>query len=249
MSGVMLNWWGGKILRDVFSEKESKICAQCKKNIQGSLSAGLIFALFKNGHCRSCSQFVLWKFPLFGVLGAILALVAWQSIATLATPTPYHIPARIIVYGLLMSGLLLATRTDLQAMVIPQFVLIGLTPVALISASMGLLPVTFATSLLGGACGYGIFWMLSFVTKKVLGKEGMGLGDIELLGVLGLFTGPVGVWAIMLTSSLLGSLSALVYLVVTKQGRDTRMPFGPFLVLGFVVYILCAEQFAYFLLG
>jgi leader peptidase (prepilin peptidase)/N-methyltransferase len=163
--------------------------------------------------------------------------------------TPYHVVAQVIVYGLLMSGLFVATRTDFQAMVIPQVVLVGLVPVALIASGMGVLTISFTTSICGGALGYGSLWSLGKLCKLILKKEGLGVGDMELLGVLGLFTGPIGVWAIMLMSSLFGVLGALVYLLATGQGRNTRVPFGPFLAVATVVYLYAPAWFAQFLVG
>lgn len=247
--GALLNWWAGCVLADAFPQKRSYFYVQRTKFMRGRSMVRVVFDLFMSGKFGSFAHSVLWKFPLFEGAAAGLAVMMWQVLSILPEPTPYHFVARIVVYGLLLSGLFVATRTDLQEMVIPQMVLIGLVPVALIGASMGLLTVPLLTSLMGGVIGYGSLWLLGKLSHLILKKDGIGIGDIELLGVLGLFVGPIGVWAIVLTSSLLGTVGALLYLIITRQGRNTRIPFGPFLALSAVAYLYAPAWYVMFLLG
>jgi leader peptidase (prepilin peptidase)/N-methyltransferase len=78
----------------------------------------------------------------------------------------------------------------------------------------------------------------------------MGEGDRELLAFIGAFTGICGAWVSLMIGSIAGSIVGIVYLYATGQGKNTRIPFGPFLAGGAIVYVLCQESIVnYFCTG
>jgi len=103
--------------------------------------------------------------------------------------------------------------------------------------------VTFTQSCIGAGVGYGILWLIGTVFKKTTGKEGIGEGDFELLAMIGSFLGPIGVWASVMVGSIGGLVVALIYLLITKKGRGTKIPFGPFLALGAILYFFYGNLF------
>jgi leader peptidase (prepilin peptidase)/N-methyltransferase len=89
-------------------------------------------------------------------------------------------------------------------------------------------------SLTGQAVGAGGLYLLAWIYERFSGREGMGLGDVKMLGMIGAFLGPAGVVVTVLLASLAGSLVG-VFLIVWRGGdRQTRLPFGVFLSLGAV---------------
>lgn len=78
----------------------------------------------------------------------------------------------------------------------------------------------------------------------IKGKHGIGQGDLDLLAFIGSFTGLLGLWATVLIGSISGSIIGLVYLVVTgKSGSSARIPFGPFLSFGAIIFVLFQDFF------
>jgi leader peptidase (prepilin peptidase)/N-methyltransferase len=77
--------------------------------------------------------------------------------------------------------------------------------------------------------GYGSLWSVYWLFKLVTGKEGMGYGDFKLLAALGAWFGWQAVPLMILLSSFVGAALGIAILIAQRQGRDTPMPFGPYL--------------------
>jgi leader peptidase (prepilin peptidase)/N-methyltransferase len=67
----------------------------------------------------------------------------------------------------------------------------------------------------------------------------MGLGDVELLSFIGAFIGPIGAWIALMVGSLLGTIGGTIHWAMTKS---RKIPFGPFLAFGAIVYVLFQQQ-------
>jgi prepilin signal peptidase PulO-like enzyme (type II secretory pathway) len=72
----------------------------------------------------------------------------------------------------------------------------------------------------------------------LISRGGMGMGDAKLLALIGAFLGWIAVLYVLFWASVLGSIGGILYLYVTKQGRNTRIPFGPSLAAAAVGYLL-----------
>lgn len=224
-------------------------CPHCRQVIAWYDLIPVLSYVSLRGKCRSCQDFISPLYPVIELLAAGAGVLIWTDSLMHTFPTPYYAAARAICYFFLFSGLIIATRTDLQAMVIPRLVITCLIPIGILGAALSVLSISLPMSIMGGILGYVSLWSLSKAFRLATGKDGIGEGDMELLGVLGIYFGPIGIWAILLTSSCIGSISALVYLVGTGQGRNTRIPFGPFLSMAAFVYLYGQHWFARFLMG
>ena len=80
-----------------------------------------------------------------------------------------------------------------------------------------------SSAVIGAMLGYGILWSVYWLFKWVTGKEGMGYGDFKLLGALGAWFGWEAVPVMILLSSLVGAIIGIAILLITRQGRDTRI--------------------------
>ena len=86
-----------------------------------------------------------------------------------------------------------------------------------------------SSAVLGAILGYGSLWSVYWLFKLATGKEGMGYGDFKLLAALGAWFGWHAVPLMILLSSFVGAALGIAILVAKQQGRDTPMPFGPYL--------------------
>ncbi len=102
----------------------------------------------------------------------------------------------------------------------------------------------FVYSLIGGLIPAGLLFLLAFFYKK-----GMGMGDVKLVAMVGVFAGYInGLMGIFL-GALIGSIIFLPLLIVDKIDRKTRIPFGPLISLGTVIMILYGNKLINWYLG
>lgn len=241
MWGSFLNMAAYRLLHDESFLIARSFCPHCKKTIAWYDLVPVASFLLLQGQCRQCHEPILWLYPFIELMSGVVAVVLWQDYLHALSPTSYYAVARLGCYSILFSGLLIMTRTDFEALVFPRSVLFALIPVGIAGSALGIFPVTLQGSLIGGVIGFGALWLMGALFWYLFGKEGIGEGDRELLGVLGLFFGPLGIWSIMLIGSLVGATAGICYLFLTGQDRDTRIPFGPFLALGALGYVYAGD--------
>jgi leader peptidase (prepilin peptidase)/N-methyltransferase len=96
-----------------------------------------------------------------------------------------------------------------------------------------------------GAVGGGAFLLLvGTVFEKVTGREGMGGGDVKLLAMIGAWMGWKALPFIILISSFTGAVIGGLSLVANRQGMRSRIPFGPFLALGALLFLFFGDEIA-----
>jgi leader peptidase (prepilin peptidase)/N-methyltransferase len=135
--------------------------------------------------------------------------------------------------------LIVSIRTDLETLLISRLVTLFLIPVAFFCAYKGFLPLTLIESVRGAAFGYAILAAVSLLYYLFTQKVGMGQGDIDLLAFIGAFVGIQGAWITLLIGSLVGSIAGSLHLYMTG---NRKVPFGPFLSLGAMAYVLLKPQ-------
>ncbi len=203
-------------------------CPHCETQIRSFDNVPVFSWLLLRGRCRDCSEPIPARYPLVelgtGVLLAAVALTA-TDLSTL-------------LLGLALVLLLVPiTLIDLDHRIIPnRLTAIGaLTAPALVLATD---PAALPEHLISGLAAGG------FLLAAALARPGgMGMGDVKLAGVLGLFLGRT-VAPAMLVALLAGTLvgAAIIARKGAADGRKTAIPFGPFLALGGLAGILAGEQ-------
>jgi len=149
-------------------------------------------------------------------------------------------------FFLFFTALIIACATDLFGMVIPQFVTVWLMPVGVILSYYQVTYVGWQKSMLGVLLGYGGIWIVAKGYQFFTKREGIGLGDAELLGMIGAFLGPVGAWFALMIASFIGAIGGGGYLFLSGKSRLTRMPFGPFIAFGATIYFFLRENLLQF---
>lgn len=89
--------------------------------------------------------------------------------------------------------------------------------------------------------GAALLWGLLFLIARLVHPPSIGMGDVKLAVVLGLYTGFLGwvtVAAAVLVSFILAGLVAIALLIAGRADRRTRIPFGPFLLIGTSVALI-----------
>lgn len=193
----------------------------------------LLGHLWLGGRCRACRERISLRYPGVEFTSGALYVLLWLKLGwSLAC----------VVSALLSSTLLVVALIDLEHQIIPNRITYpGM--VAGLGLSAWALPMTplLGSSLLAallGLLGGGTFLFV----VALLSKGGMGGGDIKLSAMIGAFLGWRGALVTILVAALTGALVGLALLLLGKQGRKDKVPFGPFLALGAMVFMLCGED-------
>ena len=163
----------------------------------------------------------------------------------------------LIKYLILTPMLLAAMVIDYRLQIIPNRLSLTMFEVGLVFTFIyGLSNVAISINmLLGMLAGGGIFLGITLLGGLVYGKEAMGLGDVKLMGALGLFFGLSNIVIVALVSFLIGAFLSIILLATKVKKMDEYIPFGPFIVIAafimiFVPYeVLTNILFNFFTLG
>jgi leader peptidase (prepilin peptidase)/N-methyltransferase len=202
-------------------------CPGCDTPIKPYDNVPVLSWLLLRGRCRTCGIRIAWRYPLVELGTALLLALTVIVIG----------PDEDVWLGLAFVLLLVpVTVIDIDHRIIPNKLMIAGTVVAL-----AILAITQPDAIpehLIAAAAAGGFLLLAAIAYP----SGMGMGDVKLAFVMGLFLGrEVGV--AMLVALVAGSLVGVAVMARkgTAEGRKTAIPFGPFLALGGVVALLAGE--------
>ncbi len=235
-------------------------CPYCHAVIVWYDNIPLVSWLLLRGTCRRCQHPITWLYPFIELLTGVMMVLLYASAAhkffiidwndwSVFSVLPAAAYKTVALHFVFLSALIAATRTDLEDLVIPQVFSLWLVPIGIVASYLHVLDISVIESLFGAALGYGILWAIAVLFKWAMGKEGMGEGDMELLAMIGSFLGPLGVWAALMVGSLTGLVAGGGYVLTRGKGRETRIPFGPFLALGAAMYLFSKPVIMRLLIG
>ena len=193
-------------------------CPACGKPVRPRDNIPVLGWLLLRGRCRDCGEPFSWRYPavelLTGVLFAVVVATQDEAID--------------VALGLcLVTALVPITLIDLDVRRIPDKIT-GPAAVAALVAGLALDISYVPEQLIAGAAA-----LLLFYLAAVMKPGGMGMGDVKLVGMLGLYLGRAVAPAIFI-ALLLGVVVGGVIMarVGVATGRKQTVPFGPFLALG-----------------
>ena len=176
------------------------------------------------GRCRACRAPISPRYPIVELSnGALWVACLWRA------PSWGDFASA----ALLCSACLALAWIDADVQLLPDVITLpGIAAGLVLSfVSVERTPLQAA---LGAALGAGALFLLGWIWEKVRKVEAMGLGDVKMLGMVGAFLGPSGVFLTVLFASILGSLVGLLLVVTRRGGLRTALPFGVFLAMGAV---------------
>lgn len=248
--GSFLNVCIYRIPRDLSVVTPRSFCPECGIQIAWYDNIPLFSYISLRRLCRGCARTIPWRYPIVELTTAVLfGLVASEYGWTLAT-------LKWCVFEALLVALF---WTDLEERLLPDEFTLGGSAAGLIfaifvavpsAAGSLLLPTAKTTwqSLLGAAIG-AIFlvapiWTMGALYAWVRKREGLGLGDVKLLLLIGVFLGfERGLFA-MLIGTIGGSVLGAVYILAMRRNPSTyELPFGTFLCAGAALAPLLGRWF------
>jgi leader peptidase (prepilin peptidase)/N-methyltransferase len=210
-------------------------CASCGVQIAAYDNIPILSWLLLRGRCRHCGERISVRYPLIEVATGLLFA---------ATALVFHDEPAQLVLGLVFVATLAAiTLTDLELRVIPNKVLI-VSAVAGVALAAVLDSASLPERAIAAAAAGGLLFAVALAYPR-----GMGMGDVKLAAVMGLYLGR-SVAPALLIGFAAGSLFGLA--LIARHGAAARkqaVPFGPFLALGGVAALLAGEQMVDWYLG
>ncbi|MBC7458028.1 MAG: prepilin peptidase [Bdellovibrionaceae bacterium] len=202
-------------------------CQKCQKPVPWYHNIPMLSYFILKGQCCFCAEKFSIRYPLVEFI---------MAIAFALTIYLYGVNWTSFEYIILVWGLITASFIDLDHMILPDELTLGGLVIGLIGAFLN--PERqFLDALLGVLFGGGILWLVAYVYYIFTGREGLGGGDIKLLGWLGALLGWRSIPFIILSSSVFGSAIGLLVSWKNKDGLKTMIPFGPFLAFGALLYL------------
>ena len=207
-------------------------------------------------HCTSCGRTLSWyeNVPIAGWLALRGRCRTCGDRISIVYPIVEAVTAAIFVCGYLIYGWspILAVRLafacamivlfviDLQHQILPNVITVPGIVIGFVLSFI--LPPGWLSSLLGIVLGGGVLLIIMEAYARARGFEGLGMGDVKMLAMIGAFLG----WPLMLLTLVLGSFAGSIIgvaLMATQRGgMKTALPFGTFLAVGALVAAVTGDR-------
>ena len=225
-------------------------CPHCNERIRWMDNIPLISYLALRGKCRHCGARISPRYFLVELLTAALFLLMWLKLTEWNHP-----PVRGIdflkgpIYWMVIAGLIVATFIDFEHYIIPNEITFGGLIIGLLLSAVypplldaDTIKVSLMRSFLGAIVGGVALLTVAMVGELIFRREAMGMGDVKLLAAIGAFFGWQSTLFTILISSLLGGVVGLILVLVRQKGWQSRIPYGPYIAFGAVLWMFCGHE-------
>ena len=208
-------------------------CPQCGGRIRFYDNIPVLSYILLLGRCRQCRTPISLRYPLVEFVVGLLSVALF---------IPFGPSLQYAFLFLFTAALVVIAFIDLEHKIIPDVISL---PGILLGLAFSFFPsagISPLDALIGVVGGGGFLFLVGTVFEKVTGREGMGGGDVKLLAMIGAWMGWKALPFIILISSFTGAVIGGLSLVVSRQGMRSRIPFGPFLALGALVFLFFGDE-------
>jgi len=210
-------------------------CPNCGAGIRFYDNIPVISYVLLLGRCRHCRTPISLRYPLVELITGLLSVAIFIR---------FGLSPNYIFLFLFTAALIAIAFIDLQHKIIPDVISL---PGILAGLAFSFFPsagISPLDALIGVVGGGGFLFLVGTAFEKMTGREGMGGGDVKLLAMIGAWMGWKALPYIILISSLSGAVIGGVSLAISRQGVRSRIPFGPFLALGALVFLFFGDDVA-----
>jgi len=253
-----------RIPREISVVRPASRCEDCETPISWYDNIPIISYLVLRGRCRNCGATIGLRNWLVELGSAVAALVLWryfgvpfEELIWLPGPEAARALWPFLASFAFFGALLVASLIDLETFYLPNAITIPGIPLSIV-LSQALPSQTLTQAILGASVGALGLAALRTGYHKLTGREGIGLGDVYLIGMIGGFVGISLLPIVLFLASLQGSVIGIAVALSAKKSqtserqttigepvspqadslRFTPIPFGPFLSLGAVEALL-----------
>ena len=222
--------------------KGRSFCPHCKNKIRWFDNIPFFSYLFLKGKCRQCSKPISFQYFIVELLTAISFVLIFHI---------YGVSITTLLLLILSIFFIIIFFIDLKHFIIPNVLTFPLMGIGFLKSFDPNLNQTifpnYINSLIGGLFGYSIIWLIIFFYKKVRKKDGMGLGDAKLMAVIGFWFGWISIPFTIFISSTVALVIVIPSLINQSRKMSSEIPFGPYIIIGCILYLTFANQIKYLL--
>jgi leader peptidase (prepilin peptidase)/N-methyltransferase len=249
LTGSFLNVCIHRMPRDLSVVRPRSFCPACKHQIAWYDNIPVLSYFLLGRRCRHCGALISAQYPAVELLTALLF---WIIVGALG---PTLTAVKLCLLCALLVGL---TFTDLDSLILPDEFTLGGTVagvlfawfvpvddmiVRLTLAVAGFKPsaqwASVGESVAGALLPAGFLGLGGFLFQKIRHKEGLGLGDVKMMAMIGAFLGLRAALLTLVLGSIAGSVIGLIYIYATRKDASTyELPFGAFLGFAGIVVAL-----------
>ena len=205
-------------------------CTGCGQALRWHHNVPVASWLLLRGRCAFCGAGISARYPAVELLtGVVFALHAWV-----------FEPGPLLLVRLAFAAVLIVLAfIDIDHRILPDSMTLTGIPLGVLASVW--LPPGWRDSLIGVALGGGILWLIAEAYYRWRHVEGMGMGDVKMLAMIGAVLGWRAVIVALVLSSFSGALVGVLMMSRAKDGMRYALPFGTFLSLGALVASLVGE--------
>ena len=239
--GSFLNVCIFRLPRDLSVVRPRSFCPACEQTIAWYDNIPILSYLLLSGRCRKCSSRISLRYPVVELLTGL----AFFGAVYLHGLSPAAL--KLAMFAAILITLIFS---DFEERILPDEFTIGGTIAGFVlaifvrSPLMDLFPfrthnqrlVSLTESVFSAVFCSALMWLVGAVYARVRHKEGLGFGDIKMIGMIGAFLGLRGAFLTLFMGSLVGSILGLLYIWLTRKEMSSyELPFGSFLGAGALV--------------
>jgi leader peptidase (prepilin peptidase)/N-methyltransferase len=213
-------------------------CTGCGRFLSWYENIPVVSWLALRGRCRTCGRSISVMYPLVEITTAVVFVAGFLIYG----PTPL-LAARL----LFATAMIVLFVIDLQHQILPNAITL---PGIVIGLALSLvLPPGWLASLIGVVAGAGVLYAIAEAYYRWRGVEGLGMGDVKMLAMIGAFLG----WQLMLVTLVLasfaGSIVGVGLIALGRGSMKLALPFGTFLAAGALAAAVVGESILEWYLG
>jgi leader peptidase (prepilin peptidase)/N-methyltransferase len=206
-------------------------CPACQRRLRWFENVPLVAYAVLGGRCRTCRAPIGTRYPIVEAVTAVMFAAAW-----------WHYGPGLLLASRLLFGcaLIVLFAIDLEHHLLPNVITL---PGILVGLAFSLVtdPGLFA-SVAGVVAGGGVLYAIAEVYYRLRHEEGLGMGDVKMLAMIGAFVGWKLAFATLVMASFAGSVIGLLLIATGRGTLKYALPFGTFLALGAALAVVAGPE-------
>lgn len=216
-------------------------CPKCKAQLKWYHNIPVISWLILGGACAFCKAPISVRYPTVELLSALFASLSVINFGFTWTA--------LVIY-LFCAALIVISFIDYDFYIIPDVISLPATVIGFIIAGVNQWTYLFHPPIVDGLlnafygvlAGAGFLYLVAEVYLRLRKREGLGLGDVKLLAMIGALFGPHCALYTIFVGSLLGAVFGIAILVLGGKKISQEIPFGPYLALAAILFIFTEDS-------